>query len=43
MPGFEPKVKVDLDPPKDDIISLDYLAKCNGMSIFEWLATNVPN
>ncbi|KAF1826132.1 cytochrome b5 [Dissoconium aciculare CBS 342.82] len=30
MPGFEPKVKVDLDPPKDDIISLDYLAKCNG-------------
>jgi hypothetical protein len=30
MPGFEPKVKVDLDPPKDDIISLDYLSKCDG-------------
>ena len=27
---FEPKHKVDLDPPKDDIISLDYLAKCDG-------------
>ncbi|SMR42641.1 unnamed protein product [Zymoseptoria tritici ST99CH_1E4] len=30
MPGFEPKHKVDLDPPKDDIISLEYLSKCDG-------------
>jgi hypothetical protein len=29
---FEPKHKVDLDPPKDDPISLDYLSKCDGMS-----------
>lgn len=28
---FEPKVPVKLDPPKDDPISLGYLAKCNGM------------
>ncbi|THX02530.1 cytochrome b5 [Aureobasidium pullulans] len=27
---FEPKQKVDLDPPKDDPISLDYLSKCDG-------------
>ena len=30
MPGFEPKTKVDLDPPKDEPISSDYLAKCDG-------------
>nr|POE54941.1 putative steroid-binding protein 3 [Quercus suber] len=30
--SFAPKVKVDLDPPKDDIISLDYLSKCDGKS-----------
>ncbi|CAD0016272.1 unnamed protein product [Aureobasidium pullulans] len=29
---FEPKQKVDLDPPKDDPISLDYLSKCDGWS-----------
>lgn len=29
---FEPKHKVDLDPPKDDPISLDYLSKCDGWS-----------
>jgi hypothetical protein len=29
---FEPKQKVELDPPKDDPISLDYLSKCDGMS-----------
>lgn len=28
--SFEPKHKVDLDPPKDDLISLDYLEKCDG-------------
>ncbi|GIZ39782.1 putative steroid-binding protein 3 [Cercospora beticola] len=28
--SFEPKHKVELEPPKDDIISLDYLAKCDG-------------
>lgn len=27
---FEPKTKVELDPPKDDPIGLDYLAKCDG-------------
>ncbi|KXT12492.1 hypothetical protein AC579_7346 [Pseudocercospora musae] len=30
MPGFEPKTPVNLDPPKDDIISLDHLSKCDG-------------
>lgn len=29
--SFEPKTKVELDPPKDDPISLDYLSKCDGM------------
>lgn len=28
---FELKQKVELDPPKDDPISLDYLSKCDGM------------
>jgi hypothetical protein len=28
---FEPKQKVELDPPKDDPISLDYLSKCDGV------------
>ena len=28
--SFEPKHKVELDPPKDDPISPDYLAKCDG-------------
>jgi hypothetical protein len=28
--SFEPKTKVELDPPKNDIISLDYLSKCDG-------------
>lgn len=32
---FEPKTKVELDPPKDEEISLDYLAKCDGMYIDE--------
>ncbi|KAJ5882128.1 uncharacterized protein N7529_000800 [Penicillium soppii] len=27
---FEPKVPVELDPPKDDPISLEELAKCDG-------------
>ncbi|KAI4729325.1 hypothetical protein E4T49_02775 [Aureobasidium sp. EXF-10728] len=27
---FEPKQKVELDPPRDDPISLDYLSKCDG-------------
>lgn len=30
MPGFEPKTKVELAPPKDDLLDLDYLAKCDG-------------
>ena len=28
--SFEPKQKVELDPPKDDLISHDYLSKCDG-------------
>jgi hypothetical protein len=28
--SFEPKTKVELDPPRDDTISLDYLSKCDG-------------
>ncbi|KAF2486859.1 cytochrome b5-like heme/steroid binding domain-containing protein [Neohortaea acidophila] len=28
--SFEPKQKVNLDPPKDDPISAEYLSKCNG-------------
>ncbi|KAF2152912.1 hypothetical protein K461DRAFT_130909 [Myriangium duriaei CBS 260.36] len=28
--SFEPKTKVELAPPKDDIISLEHLAKCDG-------------
>jgi hypothetical protein len=27
---FEPKTPVQLDPPKDDPISVDYLKKCDG-------------
>jgi membrane-associated progesterone receptor component len=30
---FEPKNPVQLNPPKDDPISLDYLAKCDGAFI----------
>lgn len=30
---FEPKVPVQLNPPKDDPISKDELAKANGMSL----------
>lgn len=28
---FEPKTPVNLNPPKDDPISLEYLEKCTGM------------
>jgi membrane-associated progesterone receptor component len=27
---FEPKTPVQLEPPKDDPITLEYLAKCDG-------------
>jgi hypothetical protein len=30
---FEPKVPVQLDPPKDDPISQEELAKCDGMAL----------
>ena len=30
---FEPKKPVQLNPPKDDPISLEYLSKCNGENI----------
>lgn len=30
---FAPKNPVTLDPPKDDPIDVEYLAKCNGMSV----------
>lgn len=29
---FEPKTPVNLNPPKSDPISPEYLSKCNGMS-----------
>lgn len=29
--SFEPKQKVELDTPKDDPISEEYLAKCDGL------------
>ncbi len=32
--SFEPKQKVDLDPPKDDVISQEYLSKCDGTPKF---------
>ncbi|CAG9999655.1 unnamed protein product [Clonostachys byssicola] len=35
---FEPKAPVNLDPPKDDPISLEELAKANGKSI--WIEMN---
>ena len=31
---FEPKQPVQLDPPKDDIISLEELAQANGANRF---------
>lgn len=30
MPDFKPKTAVELNPPKDDPISLEELAKANG-------------
>jgi membrane-associated progesterone receptor component len=30
---FEPKQAVQLDPPKDDPITVEHLAKCDGKSI----------
>lgn len=30
MAGFAPKTEVHLDPPKDDPIDLEELAKCDG-------------
>ena len=30
MSGFAPKEVVQLDPPKDDLISIEELAKCSG-------------
>ncbi len=32
---FEPKQKVELDPPKDDVISKDYLSKCDGQLLLQ--------
>ncbi|RMY26366.1 hypothetical protein D0867_00077 [Hortaea werneckii] len=31
--SFEPKHKVELDPPKDDIISVEYLSKCDATNV----------
>lgn len=33
MPDFKPKVAVQLDPPKNDLISLEELAKADGESL----------
>jgi membrane-associated progesterone receptor component len=30
---FEPKQQVTLNPPKDDAITVEHLAKCDGESI----------
>jgi hypothetical protein len=35
---FAPKQPVTLNPPKDDVIERDYLAKCDGMAS-QWLAS----
>ncbi|OMP84484.1 putative steroid-binding protein 3 [Diplodia seriata] len=38
---FEPRNPVQLDPPKDDPIALDHLAKCDGaihLALFPWPA-----
>lgn len=32
MSGFAPKTQVDLDPPKEDLISLEELAKHDGVA-----------
>ena len=32
---FEPKQPVQLDPPKDDPISVEELSKCDGMSCLD--------
>lgn len=31
--SFEPKHKVELDPPKEDEISVEYLSKCDGKTM----------
>lgn len=38
---FEPKVPVQLNPPKDDLISLEELAKANGKTSLINLAIEV--
>ncbi|KUM55405.1 hypothetical protein ACN42_g11874, partial [Penicillium freii] len=35
---FTPKVPVELDPPKDDPISVEELAKCDGMRVYPIIA-----
>jgi hypothetical protein len=39
--SFEPKTKIELDPPKDDIISLDYLSKCDGKLSISYYAASL--
>lgn len=31
---FEPKQPVELAPPKDDVISLEHLSKCDGKPLY---------
>ena len=38
--NFEPKTPVSLNPPKDDPISADYLAQCDG--VFTLTLTQFP-
>lgn len=40
---FEPKVPVQLDPPKDDPISQEELAKCDGMALPQETLPANPN
>lgn len=39
---FEPKNPVQLDPPKDDPISLEHLAKCDGETYSTQDYINIP-
>lgn len=40
---FAPKEPVNLAPPKDDVITRDYLAKCNGGRSWKWPAVGPKN
>ncbi len=41
--NFAPKAPVQLDPPKDDPITVEELAKCNGELIFRLIKYPTPS